>query len=352
LFARSDGNQYYGARYEYPMKMFGDYHDPDPKTIVGDIEINNTNVTDLAVRGEMDVAEALDALNDHANAGPFISRLLIQRLVTSNPSRGYVYRVAQIFENNGSGIRGDLKAVTKAILLDYEARNLDFRDQDGYGKVREPILRYVAFLRAMNATTQLPVSAISDWGYPVAQSNRWPATAMVYRYGNTTDALGQAPLRAPTVFNWFLPDYKPGGELASAGLFVPEFQIITESLAVNSVNYFYNITIGSKQGLVALVGEADNAEDLYIDKQSLIDFWDNAPGTEAEKDAALLDKLDNALLAGRLAEVYAAAPIPNPRTIILDNLGAFGDSTAANMNDKVEHALYLMITCPEFMVQK
>src|SRR5256885_16522206 len=96
--------------------------------------------------GPADLKLTLDALFNHANTGPFISRELIQRLVTSNPSPGYVYRVAQVFANNGSGVRGDLGAVVRAILTDYEARSSAVAANASFGKLKDPILRPTALL--------------------------------------------------------------------------------------------------------------------------------------------------------------------------------------------------------------
>ena len=95
-----------------------------------------------------DLDAAMDSLFNNANVGPFICRQLIQRLVTSNPSRGYLYRVTQVFNNNGAGVRGDLKAVIQAILLDYEARSPDLIAEPTFGKQREPVLRVTATARA------------------------------------------------------------------------------------------------------------------------------------------------------------------------------------------------------------
>ena len=94
---------------------------------------------------------AMNSIFNNQNVGPFICRELIQRLVTSNPSRDYVYRVAQVFNNDGTGVRGNLQAVVQAILLDYEARSPDLISQPTYGKQREPLLRVTSLARAFPA---------------------------------------------------------------------------------------------------------------------------------------------------------------------------------------------------------
>src|SRR5690606_15429469 len=152
--------------------------------------------------GIKDLEDTLDALFEHPNTAPFISRQLIQRLVTSNPSPGYVYRVAQVFANNGAGVRGDLGAVVRAILTDYEARSNELAATATFGKLKEPLLRATALFRAFHATSNTGRLHI-----PNPQTN-----------------LAQAALRAPSVFNFFEPNFVLPGAVAAAGLYAPEYQ--------------------------------------------------------------------------------------------------------------------------------
>src|SRR5205814_5506509 len=100
--------------------------------------------------GQKDLADTLNLIFNHANTGPFVCRELIQRLVTDNPSPAYVYRVAQKFADNGNGVRGDMMAVVKAILTDYEARSTTFIGNQGYGHLKEPLLRVSEVIRAFH----------------------------------------------------------------------------------------------------------------------------------------------------------------------------------------------------------
>ena len=159
-----------------------------------------------------DLKAALDLLFNHPNTGPFIARRLIQRLVTSNPSPGYIARVAQAFANNGRGVRGDMKAVIQAILLDSEARLSNPAGYPGYGHEREPIIRLANLYRAFNASSASGKFVINNQPF----------------------IFGQAPLYSPTVFNFFAPDYSQPGPIEEAGLFAPEFQITTDT----TVDYF------------------------------------------------------------------------------------------------------------------
>ena len=162
---------------------------------------------------------ALDTLFNHANVGPFFGKQMIQRLVTSNPSAAYVGRVAAIFNNNGAGVRGDMKAVIRAVLLDTEARSAAFAAQPTGGKLREPMLRFVQWARTFGA-----VSASGQW-----------------RIGDLSDPsarLGQSPLRAGSVFNFFRPGYvPPNTSLATAGLLAPEMQLTNESTVASWINF-------------------------------------------------------------------------------------------------------------------
>ncbi len=194
------------------MMLYPSYHDETAKTVVGGLVIpaNQTAAADLKTE--------LDALFNHPNTGPFICAQLIQRLVTSNPSPAYVYRAAQVFANDGTGVRGNLGAVVKAILLDYEARAPAAASGTGFGKLKEPLLRVTGLLRAFGGA---------------AANGR-------YSLANVSTALGQAPLDSPTVFNFFDPGYVQPGGLASAGLLAPEFQITTASTAVSVPNFIYS----------------------------------------------------------------------------------------------------------------
>lgn len=187
--------------YRRPLQMYQVFHDTQPKRLIESVVLPEGR------SGEADLASVLDLMHRHPNAGPFLARHLIQRLVSSNPSPAYVYRVARAFADNGAGVRGDMKAVVRAVLLDPEARRTPADTDVTRGKLREPLLRMTQLWRAMDAK---PNGA--TWSYA------W------FR-----DDLGQEPLRSETVFNFFKPSFVPMGTLASAGLVAPEFQITTEA---------------------------------------------------------------------------------------------------------------------------
>lgn len=192
-----------------PMVAYQSHHDVDAKTILNGVQVPAGG----SAAGDLKIA--LDAIFNHANVGPFIGKQLIQRLVTSNPSPGYVSRVASVFNNNGSGVRGDLLAVARAILTDAEAVA---PGGTTYGKLREPLLRMTHLWRAFNAADSH--GAFND--YSIVQA------ASYY--------FDQAPLESPTVFNFFVPDYVRAGPMAQAGMVAPEFQITNEVSAIVTLN--------------------------------------------------------------------------------------------------------------------
>src|SRR5262249_7641108 len=209
----SDPNNFFyvNPNWRQPMEAWPEHHTLGPKLLLDGVMVPANQSP------RQDLQQALDLIFNHPNVGPFICRQLIQRLVTSNPSPAYVYRCGQACANDsqwgGAGVRGTLKAVVSALLLDYEARSTAFLNAPGYGHLREPVVRLGALLRAIHAT---------------------PPADGKWRIHNLEDAafgLDQNPLRAPTVFNFFEPTYVMPGAIAQAGLVSPEFKITNEETA-------------------------------------------------------------------------------------------------------------------------
>ena len=246
---------------------------------------------------------ALDAIFAHQNVAPFFSRQLIQRLVTSNPSPAYVARVAAVFADDGTGMRGNLQAVVRALLLDEEARTPS--TSDTWGKLREPILRFTGWARAFSVTSPSGLWAVGD----------------------TSDAakgLAQSPLRSPSVFNFFRPGYvPPDTELDDDALAAPEFQIANESSVVGCVNYLQRAV----QGSIA---------DLTPDYTALLALADDAN--------ALLAELNLVLAANQLS----AATVSTLAAAVATMAG--GDDTTRRA--RVNAALVLVLAAPEYIVQK
>jgi uncharacterized protein (DUF1800 family) len=281
-----------------PMAQVAARHETGAKTFLGTTIPAGTD-------GARSLQLALDAIYAHPNVAPFVGRQLIQRLVCSNPSPAYVRRVAAVFDNDGSGVKGNLRAVLKAILLDDEARGSASLADARSGKLREPVLRFTAWARAFGATSP---------------SDAWAI-------GNTSDPatrLGQSPLRSPSVFNFFRPGYvPPGSAIADASLVAPEFQITNESTVVGYLNFMQRL-IGSGIG------------DVKADTAAWLPRADDVP--------ALVDELNVVLAAGRLSAA-------TQQTIRDAVSGMPGGNDAARQN-RLNAAVLLVLASPEFIVQK
>lgn len=297
-WADAGGNWYAQGKSTDPMIAFEDHHDSGAKTLL------NGAALPAGQTAAQDLKAALDNIFNHPNVAPFVSRRLIQRLVTSNPSPGYIQRVAQVFENNGTGMRGDLKSVVYAILTDPEARS---EPGGNAGKPREPLLRLAGVWRAFNASAQ----------------------SLRYNYPHAEYDFFQAPLRSPSVFNFFQPDFRAPGEVADAGLYSPEFQIENESQAMVMVNAMTRFIRAYYRGTSVQTDSNTVLIDLSTEKSLAAD------------PAALLDHLNLLMLGGRMS-----SPM---RDILLEHLQAMpaGDGT-----QRAVEAVFLIATSHEYAVQK
>lgn len=250
-----------------PMQMFDAEHEPGEKRLL------NGQVVPAGQTGEQDIESAIDNLFNHPNVGPFIGKQLIQRLVTSNPSPAYVERVARVFNGDVSGVRGDMQAVLRAVLLDPEA-TAPTGTLAQFGKLREPVVRYTALLRQFNATSS--DGFIANSGYFVQFLGK------------------QHPLSAPSVFNFYLPSHSPSGEIADANLVAPEFQITTSNSIVGVSN------------LLDFVVFADFVTDAPEPFEPVSLNFDEYQDVAADVDA-LVDRLDIVLTAGTLDAATRAA---------------------------------------------
>ena len=295
-FGRWSGWQ--GFDWKNQLQNYPDFHSTSEKRFLG-------TVVPAGTSGEQSMKVAMDTLFNHPNVGPFIGSQLIKRFVTSNPSPAYVGRVAAAFNNNGGGTRGDMKAVLRAVLLDPEARSAAQLADPNWGKLREPLVRFGNWMRAFNASA-------SD-GY--------------YRIWNLEDpvsSIGQNPLRAPSVFNWFRPGYAPPGEILRKGLVAPEFQITHETTTTGYAN-FVTHTVERGHGWNSSAIKANYAPEVAL----------------ANNPAALMDRLNMLLAAGRMSA--------STRQTILDAVSAL---PASNANARVHTAVALTMLSPDYIVQK
>lgn len=309
-------------RHARPMQGYPQFHAMTPKQF-----LDVTIATQTVANPQASLAVALDRLYQHPNVGPFIGRQLIQRLVTSAPTPAYVARVSAVFNNNGSGVRGDMKAVIRAILNDTEARSATAAAAPAYGKLREPVLRLTAFLRAFKAK--------SDSGKVQMTVTDDPATA-----------LGQSPLRSPGVFNFFRPGYIPdGGEAAALGLTLPEMQITSESSVAGYANYMMGVV--SKGAGLRVTTPAGTRPDLQPDY--------SAEMLLADKPADLVQSVLNRLLPSTAPVALSSEITAAVSSITIPALNKTGSNTKAietAKRNRVHTAVLLAVVSPEFVVQK
>lgn len=293
--------------------------------------------------------KAIDNIFCHPNVAPFIGKHLIKFLVTSTPTPAYVQRVAAVFNDNGSGVRGDMKAVLRAILLDDEAINptgtLVATDLMKFGKLKEPVLRLSAIFRGFNAT---------------ATSGRYQLT-----YINDVEyGISQGPLQSPTVFNYFHPDFSPPGPIAQNSALGPEFEITTTTAIASTMNFFGSTVtrtdgnLAVRQMGVADYGNCDTstgvnfkpADCIISDLSDLYAVQDNS--------GALFDQLNLVLMGGQLSAgnkttLQSALDSAYPVYVLPANPTAANITTWQDRKrDRVKGAMWLAVHTPEFQIQR
>ncbi|MGJ8678608.1 MAG: DUF1800 family protein [Akkermansiaceae bacterium] len=414
--------------YTYPMKMFGEYHSLGTKTFAG-TTIDNTSITDPDELGVADIESAMDWLagkpgdglpdfdmvSSHVSTPAFISKLLIQRFTTSNPSKEYLHRVATVFKNS----EGHLGETVKAILLDSEAREYDLNNQL-FGMKKSPLEAFIQFLRAMEAHTHLPLDTIdlndaddvarydtgqhtypnpavylSYFSYPESQINGQERNVR-FRKQNTTSTedsgLQMDLFKSASVFNYYLPDYTKGGSISEAGLVAPEMQIATEPDVVRNINFFEGLIyesgsrnysssgaliaryngqvlnfLGSSNAYLSIVSGSlrlplnELADKMY---PSGVITATATRTSESLADQMLVDAIDDRLTSGLFRKKYSYDSTDDDDP----NIAGVDDSlknpyeiiidaiTAAHGDndhvDKLQDALYLVIMSPEFQIRK
>ena len=281
-------------RHGLPMMLNANLHSPEEKKFLGvTIPAGTPGVESLKI--------ALDTLFNHNNTAPFISKQLIQRLVTSNPSPAYVARVANIFVNNGKGVRGDMKAVWSAILMDTEARQVN--PPTSFGKLSEPMVRLLQWGHTFHATS----------------------TDGAWTLGNTDadTSLGQMPMRSPSVFNFFRPGYvPPNTQVASQNLVAPEFQILTEPTVVGYVNY-----------MAGTVNNARNIKADYSTEKAL-----------ATNPAALVSHLNLCLASGALT--------PANQSLIVNAITSISATTETGLLNRIYAAVLMVMSSTDYLIQR
>ncbi len=347
-FARQAGTELWrwtypesrGGRWGEPMQQWRDstgaaiFHDTAAKKLLqypgapfANLPANQTP--------DKDLDDVITNIFNHPNVGPFISKQLIQRLVTSNPTPAYVGRVAAIFNNNGSGVRGDMKAVVRAILIDSEARTYN-PDDTRAGKLREPVTTFVQFHRAFGGT---------------CDSGR-------YHFYTGNDDLGQRPLYAPSVFNFYSPDYAPSGSLSNANLVAPEFEVVNSTQILNFGNFSqWGMLIDygrTNLGEFAAGGQSLKETDpkyQYRNCKNQLNY--GAYLTMADNPKSLIDELDVLFMNQQMSAGFKTSLVTAMGKLTeTDSSKPAAENLARQRAERVRLAVWLIMNSPEFAVLK
>lgn len=298
--AAKTNTRYYGApMIPYPTTATAG-HDPDAKTLL------NATVLPAGQTGKQDIDAAIRNAFMHPNTGPFVSKQLIQRLVTGNPTDKYVERVAAKFNNNGSGVRGDMKAVITAILTDIEARG-GAKTAPDFGQLKEPVLMVTNMIRALSGVTD----------------------------GNRLEGalanLGQRPYFAPTVFNYFPPNATIPGTMVLG----PEFAIHTTNTAVARANLVYTLVYGGYNPDTSI--PAASGTKLFLAQFEPL----------ADNAAAMVAQINKVFAGGQFPVALEATIVTAVNAITLS-----ATPTAQQRTDRARMAVYLMASSYDYQVQR
>jgi uncharacterized protein (DUF1800 family) len=329
-----------------PMKFFPNFHDFDEKVLFSDrgqaltIPASTAGVDEAL--SELDTV--LDALVSHSTTAPFLARRLIQRFVTSNPSSTYIERVANAF-----GPSGDMQAVIKAILLDPEARSPAVAKSKTFGKFKEPLLQFTAVMRLFQAGSRIALGAGDEQagiiGTNYSYADHFDPGASIIKLGFLVPVLGQEALSAPSVFNFFSPDYAPTGELASQGLVAPELSLVTET-QIYAVFNLYDRFLNN--GVVNRPDPFSNDEARVLLNNSRLDaIWEEHQGSSLEKATAVVDFIDFFLNSGKLKQTANQGT----RQELISAVESAA-CVSQPICDRYNLAIYGTATAPEFQIQQ
>ena len=345
-----------GEEWASPMEFNSSHHEYASKTFLG----SNIGAEGSSNSDPADLDQALNIIFQHQNVGPHVGRHLITRLVTSNPSSSYISRIAEKFNNDGNGNRGNLKEVVRSVLLDPEAREEEYSNVGNFGKPKEPLLALTQFLRAFD------VKPLDGW------KSRTNATMNgVYQFFYLENIIGQSPLRSETVFNFFSSDFIPAdSHFISNSMVAPEFQIQSDTVLIKFHNLIRSsLNTNEKNAILennASLKEFASArsytkQNYYINVDIELQIFENAldgdtngdfiniNDTEKKKAAiqTLLKHLDEKLMGGEMPSDYYTA-----LTTHLMNMNWGKDFNAKEARNVISDAIRFMVISSSFMIQK
>jgi len=310
VFGGYDDDENFVQTITNPMAMFEDQHDTSSKLLLNGV------VLPAGQSGMEDINQTISLLSNHQNTAPFICKSLIKFLTTSNPSPTYVQDVANVFDPSAEK---NMQEVIRAILLHPEARVCTPTASYTFGKLREPLVRYLNFLKAFH------LSPNENGDYPT-------------EFGCFADNTGQGPLQAPSVFNFFSPEYQPQGGIAQNYLIAPEFQILNSTNAIGFVNEM-NMRVVNRGYINEFCGQEEEEydEDMEQEFGHIMDYSDAL--ALANDATQLVDYLDILIANGLLED--------DTKTIISDAISQLG-----NNDERLKMALYLIFISPDYSILK
>ena len=302
------GDGHYFTDFTVPMAMYELWHEPGQKNIV------NGGIIPAGQSGMEDINDAIDILFEHPNVGPFLAQRLIQHMVKSNPTPAYVQRVATVFNDNGLGVRGDMFATVKAILMDEEARTCDWVNDPQQGKLSEPLIRYIQYARMTDRIE--------------TQDRYWN---IGYSFLESTE---QAPLFSRSVFNFFQPGYQPNGPIADQDLVAPEFQIHNSRTSLSYMNEVNDWTLW----WALMYSWEDFVEPVFVDMNQLEEM--------AKIPEVLINHLDKMYTHGQMSEEL--------RNNIKTTMNGLTGLTVgpSYLEYRARLACYLLLISPDYAIQK
>ncbi|MFN4085698.1 MAG: DUF1800 family protein [Spirosomataceae bacterium] len=299
-------------------------HEPGSKTFLGFSTPNRT-----PAQGLLDIKDALDVLVNHPNTAPFISLRLIQHLVTSNPSADFVGRVSSVFANNGQGVRGDLRAVIQAILLDPEARACCSEADPVYkGHLREPILRYLNLVKGLELKS--------------------PTQTFRNSLTEVNNLIGQIPLNSPSVFNFYQPTYVPDGPLVGTGKVAPEFQTLSSQSFTGYLNGLHRWIFDNN--VVDYRSYFSNESIKHAERPGF-DLSNWFPLTLDQRLPELIDRLGLILAQGQITLDHRNLVEQTVRQMPL-NLNANQQPDPTLADRRVRMAIFLLMASPDYMIKR
>ncbi len=300
-----------------PMIMYEEFHEPGEKIMI------DGSVISAGQSGMDDINMALDVLFNHPNVGPFLARRLIQQMVKSNPTPGYIKRVAKAFNDNGEGVRGDMGAVIRAILLDTEARDCIWLEDAKNGRLKQPMERIINLCRAFDIDSE--------------SGRLW-----FHDRDLIAEQLGQAFMSSPTVFNFFTPFYAEDKYVEPNEMVSPEFQILH---AVTAINYYNYIEDGLRNGPFRNRTRVNNNNPRLAYNNGdapFLDLTDEVALLESDGISAMLERLNLILCHGSMSE--------GTKGIIQSALEQYQNTGAFTDQNIVEAAIYFIMVSPDYAI--